>query len=333
MKTRLLGCNQAGEALTVPAVGLGCMGLSQAYPPFPEKEEGIRFLREAVDAGAVFLDTAEVYGIYKNEELVGEALEGIRDRVILATKIGWRICDGKRAGLDSRPESVRKAVEGCLRRLRTDHIDLLYQHRVDPEVPIEEVAGVMSDLYKEGKIRFWGMSEPGVETLRRANSVFRVAAVENEYSLWFREAEREMIPVLEELGIGLVPFAPLGRGVLAGRVRRGDTFPKGDTRGTIPRFSDPELLDANLALADLVNETAAAHGVSPATFSLAWILRQKPWIVPIPGSRKLSRVLENLAAADFSMPEEDWYAFQAKADAVRVTGDRYDPAGMAMVGR
>ena len=333
MKTRLLGYNQAGEVLKVPAVGLGCMGLSQAYPPFPAKAEGIRFLREAVDVGATFLDTAEVYGIYKNEEMIGEALEGIRDKVILATKIGWKIRDGKRAGLDSRPASLRKAVEGCLIRLRTDHIDLLYQHRVDPDVPIEEVAGVMSELYKEGKIRFWGMSEPGVETLKRANRVFRVTAVENEYSLWFREVERGMLAVLEEIGAGLVPFAPLGRGVLAGRIRRGDTFPKGDTRGTIPRFNTPELLDANLALADLVEETAAERGVSPATFSLAWLLHQRPWIVPIPGSRKLSRVLENLAAADFSMTEEAWQAFQEKADAVRVTGDRYDPAGMAMAGR
>ena len=333
MKKRILGANARGDQLEVGAIGLGCMGLSQSYPPFPPKEEGIKFLREAVELGVDFFDTSEVYGIYRNEELVGEALEPVRDRVKLATKGGWDIQDGKCVGLDSRPETLRRALEGSLRRLRTDHIDLYYIHRVDPKVPIEEVAGAMKQFFDEGKILHWGISEPGVETLRKADAVFHVTAIQNEYSLWFREIEEKMLPALEELKIGLVPFSPLGKGVLTGNVAKDQKFDDKDIRHTIPRFNDEKLLAKNLELVERLKAFAAEHETTPTKLALAWLLHQRDWIVPIPGTKRVTRLQENISAADVVLTDADWKELQAMADSVKVVGDRYDAYQMSLVGR
>lgn len=329
MKYRTLG----SSGLTVYPVGLGCMGLSQSYPPFPDRREAVAFLRRAVEMGETFFDTSELYGIYANEDLVGEALEPVRDQVVLATKFGWDIREGRCVGLDSRPEAIRRAVEGSLRRLRTDHIDLYYQHRVDPKVPIELVAETMQELIQEGKVLHWGLSEPGVETLRRAHRVCPVAAVQSEYSLWFRQPERELLPALEELGIGFVPFSPLGKGFLTGTVAKDQTFGAGDIRSTIPRFNDRDNLERNQALAEAVKAFAHSRCLSPAQVSLAWLLRQKPWIVPIPGTKTEGRLRENMSAAYVELSEADWREFDRLLQGIEIYGERYAPEMLRMTGR
>lgn len=329
MKYRTLG----SSGLTVYPVGLGCMGLSQSYPPFPDRREAVAFLRRAVEMGETFFDTSELYGIYANEDLVGEALEPVRDQVVLATKFGWDIREGRCVGLDSRPEAIRRAVEGSLRRLRTDHIDLYYQHRVDPKVPIELVAETMQELIREGKVLHWGLSEPGVETVRRAHKVCPVAAVQSEYSLWFRQPERELLPVLEELGIGFVPFSPLGKGFLTGTVAKDQTFGAGDIRSTIPRFNDRDNLERNQALAEAVRVFARSRCLSPAQVSLAWLLRQKPWIVPIPGTKTEGRLRENMSAAYVELSEADWREFDRLLQGIEIYGERYAPEMLRMTGR
>lgn len=320
------------SGLTVYPVGLGCMGLSQSYPPFPDRREAVAFLRRAVEMGETFFDTSELYGIYANEDLVGEALEPVRDQVVLATKFGWDIREGRCVGLDSRPEAIRRAVEGSLRRLRTDHIDLYYQHRVDPKVPIELVAETMQELIREGKVLHWGLSEPGVETLRRAHRVCPVAAVQSEYSLWFRQPERELLPVLEELGIGFVPFSPLGKGFLTGTVAKDQAFGAGDIRSTIPRFNDRDNLERNQALAEAVKAFAHSRCLSPAQVSLAWLLRQKPWIVPIPGTKTEGRLRENMSAAYVELSEADWREFDRLLQGIEIYGERYAPEMLRMTG-
>ena len=328
MKKRILG-----NGLEVSAVGLGCMGLSQSYPPFPEKSECIAFLRRAVEMGQTFFDTSEVYGVYANEELVGEALEPVRDQVKIATKFGWDIHDGKSWGLDSRPQTIRKAVEGSLRRLRTDHIDLYYQHRVDQNVPIEEVAGTIKELHDEGKVLHFGLSEAGANTIRRAHAVFPVTAVQSEYSLWYRNLENEIIPLLEELRIGLVPFSPLGKGFLTGKVAKDATFASNDIRHTIPRFNDPENLAKNQALAEAVKAFADEKMLSPAQVSLAWLLHRKSWIVPIPGTKSPCRLQENMSAAYIDFSDEDMARLTEISDSNTVYGGRYAPEMEKMTGR
>lgn len=325
MKKRTLG-----NSLEVSSIGLGCMGLSQSYPPFPKKEDGIAFLRQAVEMGQTFFDTSELYGIYKNEELVGEALEPVRNQVKLATKFGWDIHDGKSWGLDSRPQTIRKAVEGSLKRLRTDHIDLYYQHRVDPNVPIEEVADTVRALHQEGKILYWGLSEAGAETIRRAHAVFPVTALQSEYSLWYRDLEDEIIPLLEELGIGLVPFSPLGKGFLTGKVTANATFADNDIRHTIPRFNDPENLAKNQKLADEVKAFADEKNLAPSQVALAWLLHRKPWIVPIPGTKSLCRLQENMSAAYVEFTDEEMNRLTKLSDEIPIYGGRYAPAMEAM---
>ena len=329
MKHRTLGRG----GLSVFSVGLGCMGLSQSYPPFPDKGDSIKFLRKAVEMGEDFFDTSELYGMYTNEELVGEALEPYRDKVVIATKFGWDIKDGKCLGLDSRPSTIRKAVEGSLRRLRTDYIDLYYQHRVDPNVPIEDVAGTMQELAKEGKILHWGLSEPGVETVRRANAVFPVTAVQSEYSMWFREPEKELLPALEEMGIGFVPFSPLGKGFLTGTVKKSQKFAENDIRHSIPRFNDPDNMAKNQALAESVGEFARERQLTSAQVALAWLLRQKPWIVPIPGTKTEGRLRENMSAAYVELTDEDWNALDGILQSNQVYGQRYSQAMLDMTGR
>lgn len=328
MKKRILG-----GKLEVAEIGLGCMGLTQSYPPFPDKAEAIQFLRAAVDMGVDFFDTSEVYSIYRNEELVGEALEPYCNKIKIATKCGWKIEGGKVVGLDSRPETIYKAAENSLRRLRTDHIDLYYQHRVDTQVPIEEVAGAMKKLFDEGKILNWGLSEPSAETIRRADKVFHVTAVQSEYSMWFRELEDEIIPVLEELNIGLVPFSPLGKGVLTGAVSKNQTFAENDIRHSIPRFNDTEKLNKNLLLAERVKKFAEKKNTTPAKVALAWILAQKSWFVPIPGTKKISRLEENLGAADLALTQEDLKELREMIDGTIIEGDRYNAEHMKLVRR
>lgn len=329
MKYRKLGKTE----LKVSAIGLGCMGMSQSYPPFPEKSEGIALIRKAVEMGVTFFDTSELYGIYKNEELVGEALEPCRNRVVIGTKFGWNIQNGKVCGLDSSPAAICKAVEGSLKRLRTDRIDLYYQHRLDPNVPIELVAETMKELAGEGKILHWGLSEAGVETIRRAHKVFPVAALQSEYSMWYRNPEEEILPVLEELGIGLVPFSPLGKGFLTGTVTKDAVFAENDVRHSIPRFNVPENLAANQALAESVKTFAAERGITPAQLALAWLLAQKPWIVPIPGTKKHSRLEENMSAADISLSADELAKLNNILSTIPVSGERYSPEHMRMVNK
>ncbi len=312
-----------GKDLEVSAVGLGCMGLSQSYPPFPDKGEAVRFLRRAVEIGQNFFDTSEVYAVYQNEELVGEALEPVRRQVKFATKFGWNIRDGKCCGLDSRPETIRKAVEGSLRRLRTDHIDLYYQHRVDPKVPIEEVAGTVRELMEEGKVLHWGLSEASERTVRRAHNILPVTAVQSEYSMWYRRPEDGMLNTLEELGIGFVPFSPLGKGFLTGTVRKNMIFTKNDIRYSIPRFNDPENLSKNLALAEAIQIFAEERELSPAQVALSWILHQKPWIVPIPGTKSEERLMENMSAAYVDLSEKDYTELDDILAAHPIIGARY----------
>ena len=329
MKTRTLGSN----GLTVSALGLGCMGMSQSFGPPPPREEMIAFLRAAVDRGVTLFDTAEVYGPFHNEDLVGEALEPVRDGVLIATKFGFSFDEnGKQTGVSSRPESIRAAVDGSLRRLRTGTIDLLYQHRVDPAVPIEDVAGTVSELVQAGKVRHFGMSEAGVGTIRRAHAVQPVTALQSEYSLFWREPEEAILPALEELGIGFVPFSPLGRGLLTGQLTAESRFGDGDIRATLPRFQ-AEVLAANLALVDLVRAVADRAGATLGQVALAWLLSRKPWVVPIPGTRRLERLDENLGSAGLELSAEDLADLDEASASVQVQGDRYPEAMQKMIDR
>lgn len=318
MKKRKLG----NSGLEVSAIGFGCMGMSQSYPPFPEKGEAISLLRSAVELGVTFFDTAEVYGPYTNEELVGEALEPYRDKVVIATKFGYHIQNGKSAGLDSRPETIRKAVEGSLKRLRTDHIDLLYQHRVDPNVPIEEVAETVGQLMKEGKVLYWGLSEAGAQTVRRAHAVLPLTAIQSEYSMWYRKPEEGLFPALEELGVGFVAFSPLGKGFLTGRFNKDTRFDSTDFRSSIPRFK-PENLEVNQDLLELIKDIAAKKNATTAQIALAWVLAQKPWIVPIPGTKKLERLKENLGAQDIEFSAQELAEINKALSKINIAGERY----------
>jgi aryl-alcohol dehydrogenase-like predicted oxidoreductase len=327
MKKRTLG----KSGLEVSALGLGCMGLSYAYGPAVDKEHGITLIRTAFERGVTFFDTAEAYGPFANEELVGEALAPVRDRVVIATKFGFKA--GKVAdGLDSRPENIRSVADAALKRLRTDRIDLYYQHRVDPNVAIEDVAGTVKELIQHGKVKHFGMSEAGVESIRRAHAVQPVTALQSEYSLWWREPEKELLPTLEELGIGFVPFSPLGKGFLTGAISESTTFDKTDYRNVVPRFSE-ENRKANQSLVELLSEIAATKKVTPAQIALAWLLAQKPWIVPIPGTTKLHRLEENLCAATVELTADDLRNIEATLSNVTVQGDRYPAHLQQRVGR
>jgi aryl-alcohol dehydrogenase-like predicted oxidoreductase len=321
-----------GQGLQVSALGLGCMGMSQSYGPNPgDRDEMIAVLRGAVERGVTFFDTAEVYGPYGNEELVGEALQPLRDQVVIATKFGWDIRDGRSVGLDSRPEQIRRVADASLRRLGTDRIDLFYQHRVDPAVPIEDVAGAVAELIAEGKVKHFGLSEAGAGTIRRAHAAHPVTALQSEYSLWTRDIEAEILPMLDELGIGLVPFSPLGKGFLTGTVSTTTEFTPGDIRTTIPRFTE-ENRAANQALVDLITQVATAHESTPAQVALAWLLAQRPSIVPIPGTRRLQRLEENIGATRLDLPADDLAALGELAIRVGVAGARYNEEMQKMTG-
>ena len=329
MNKRTLGTS----GLEVSALGLGCMGMSFGYGPAGNREEMITLIRAAVERGVTFFDTAEAYGPYANEELVGEALAPFRGKVVIATKFGFKFGPkGEQAGLDSRPEHIRQVVEASLKRLRVEAIDLLYQHRVDIEVPIEEVAGTVKQLIQEGKVKHFGLSEAGVKTIRRAHAVQPVTALQSEYSLWWREPETEVLPALEELGIGFVPFSPLGRGFLTGKIDENTSFDRTDFRNSLPRFT-PEARKANQALVDLLGSIGKRKKVSPAQIALAWLLAQKPWIVPIPGTTKLSRLEENLGAAALTLSAEDLREIQQAASQITVQGERYPEHLARTVGR
>ena len=329
MQQRTLG----KSGLEVSALGFGCMGMSFGYGPPKEKDEMIRVLHAAVERGVTFFDTAEVYGPYLNEELVGEALEPFRQQVVIATKFGFRFDEnGKQAGLDSRPAHIKEAAEASLRRLRTDHIDLLYQHRVDPAVPIEDVAGAVRDLIREGKVRHFGLSEAGVQVIRRAHAVQPVAALQSEYSLWWREPEEAIMPVLEELGIGFVPFSPLGKGYLTGKIDETTTFDSTDFRNTVPRFS-ADARKANLAMVELLTSIAEAKKATPAQVALAWLLAKKPWIVPIPGTTKLHRLEENLGGASVLLTADDLRQIEIAASGIKVEGARYSEGAQRLINR
>jgi aryl-alcohol dehydrogenase-like predicted oxidoreductase len=321
-----------GDSLEVSALGLGCMGMTTAYPPFPDKQAMVSLIRTAVDRGVTFFDTAQLYGPFTNEELVGEALEPVRDQVVIATKFGFElertIGPGK---VDSRRETIIRSVDESMKRLRTDRIDLLYQHRVDPNAPVEEVAGTVKELINEGKVRQFGLSEAGVQTIRRANAVQTVTALQSEYSLWWREPEAAILPTLEELGIGFVPFRPLGQGFLTGAIDGNTEFSSGDVRSTASRFTDQEAREANLAFVELLTRIAERKQATPAQIALAWLLAQKSWIVPIPGTTKLHRLEENLAGADIELTPEDLRKIEdAQVDA---RGARYTEAAQRMIDR
>jgi aryl-alcohol dehydrogenase-like predicted oxidoreductase len=322
MQKRKLGTRN----LEVSAIGLGCMGMSFSYaPPFPDKQEMIALMRTSVDRGVTFFDTAEVYGPFTNEELVGEALQPVRDKVVIATKFGFNLNpDGSPGwqGLNSRPERIKQVAEASLKRLRTDVIDLFYQHRVDPDVPIEDVAGTVKELIGEGKVKHFGLSEAGARTIRRAHAVQPVTALQSEYSLWWRRPEAEIIPTLEELGIGFVPYSPLGKGFLTGKIDETTELAKGDFRNTLPRFT-PEARKANQAVVDLLTRIAKDKGATPAQIALAWLLAQKPWVVPIPGTTKLHRLEENIGAADVKLTADDLREIEEAASKIKVEGDRY----------
>jgi aryl-alcohol dehydrogenase-like predicted oxidoreductase len=330
MKKRNLGTS----GLNVSAIGLGCMGLSHAYGQPVDKQSGIALLRLAVERGVTFFDTAEVYGPFTNEELVGEALAPLRDQVVIATKFGFDIGShaSQQRGLNSQPDHIREVVESSLKRLRTDRIDLLYQHRVDPAVPIEEVAGAVKDLIQQGKVRHFGLSEASAQTIRRAHAVQPVAALQSEYSLWWREPETAVFPTLEALGIGFVPYSPLGRGFLAGAVGANTQFDRGDFRNSLPRFA-PEALKANQTLVDRVGEIASRKQVTRAQIALAWVLAQKPWIVPIPGTTKMHRLEENIAAAQITLTPDDLREINDVLSNVKIEGARYSENLQKMVGR
>src|SRR5258705_13737 len=318
--------------LEVSALGFGCMGISFGYGPATSREEGIAIIRAAVDGGVTFFDTAEAYGPFTNEELVGEALGPVRDRVVIATKFGFKFEGGKQAGLDSRPAHIREVADASLKRLRTDRIDLFYQHRVDPNVPIEDVAGAVKDLIREGKVKHFGLSEAGVPTIRRAHAVQSVTALQSEYSLWWREPEAEVIPTLEELGIGFVPFSPLGKGFLTGKISEDTQFDKTDFRNIVPRFT-PENRKTNQALVDLIGKFAEQKKATPAQIALAWLLAQKPWIVPIPGTTKLHRLEENIEATAVELTHEDLRQLETAASRILVQGARYPEELQKLLGR
>ncbi len=330
MQRRKLG----NSALEVSAIGLGCMGLSASYGQPVEKQQGIALIRAAFDRGVTFFDTAEVYGPHTNEELVGEALAPVRERVVIATKFGFEIngAEGTRQGLNSRPEHIRQAAEGCLKRLRTDRIDLFYQHRVDPEVPMEDVAGAVKDLIREGKVRHFGLSEAGVRSIRRAHAVQAVTALQSEYSLWWREPESEVLPVLEELGIGFVPFSPLGRGFLTGAIDENTKFDSTDFRNGVPRFAPPAR-KANQALVQAIGRIADRKGITRAQLALAWILARKPWIAPIPGTTRLERLEENIRAAEVELSAADLREIDQALAAIAVQGARYSQQMQKLVDR
>lgn len=333
MKTRILG-----RSLKVSALGYGCMGLTQSYPPYLPDEESTTLIRKAVDMGVTFFDTAEAYGPFSNEVLLGKALRHCRDRVVIATKFGFDFEHGQNDAhnrpvtLSSRPAHIRKALEGSLKRLHTDCIDLYYQHRVDPNTPIEEVADTMADLIREGKIRYWGLSEAGVQTVRRAHAVCPLTAVQSEYSMWYREPEKELLPALEELGIGFVPFSPLGKGMLAGRFNRSSTFGPDDFRSAIPRFS-PQNLKQNVAVAEFVQSLAADRHTSPARIALSWLMAQKPWIVPIPGTKTVARLEENIGAAAISFSPDELDDIRRRLDQITIVGARYPKEQEMLTGR
>lgn len=320
--------------LEVSALGLGCMGMSASYGRIPDKQEMISLLRAAVDRGITFFDTAEVYGPFTNEELVGEALSPVRNQVVIATKFGFKLDpSGQRTwlGVDSRPEHIKEVAEASLKRLNTDYIDLFYQHRVDPDVPIEDVAGAIKDLIVEGKVRHFGLSEPGLETIRRAHAVQPVTAIQNEYSLWTRTPEAEVLPLLEELGIGFVPYSPLGRGFLTGKIDESTTFESTDFRNILPRFS-ADARKANQALVDLLKSIGARKHATPAQIALAWLLAQRPWIVPIPGTTKLNRLEENIGAVEIDLSADDLREIDAAASKITVEGERYPEQLQRMTG-
>jgi len=329
MQKRKLGKSN----LELSAIGLGCMGMSFGYGPPKEKNEMISLIRAAVERGVTFFDTAEVYGPFTNEELVGEALAPFRERVVVATKFGFKFGPkGEQIGLDSRPEHIKQVAEASMKRLRTDVIDLFYQHRVDPNVPIEDVAGAVKDLIQEGKVKHFGLSEPGVQTIRRAHAVQPVTALQSEYSLWWRKPEEEVLPTLDELGIGFVPFSPLGRGFLTGKMNENTSFDSSDLRSTLPRFT-PEARKANQALVDLLGEIAKRKKATPAQIALAWLLAQKPWIVPIPGTTKLHRLEENIGAASIELTSDDLREIENAASKIEVQGARYPQKLEQMTGR
>jgi len=328
MRKRTLG----DSGLEVSALGLGCMGMSQSYLPIPDRDEMIGLTRAAVERGVTFFDTAQVYGPFTNEELVGEALEPFRDQVVIATKFGFDFAGQDRGGLDSRPETVKSSVDASLKRLRTDTIDLLYQHRVDPSVPIEDVAGAVKELIEAGKVKHFGLSEAGVQTIRRAHAVQPVTALQSEYSIWWREPEEAILPTLEELGIGFVPFSPLGKGFLTGKIDESTTFDSTDFRSTVPRFA-PEARAANRAFVELLEQVAEQKGATPAQIALAWVLAQKPWFIPIPGTTKLHRLEENIAAADIELTGDDLQAIEVAAAQLTAQGDRYSEANQRMIDR
>ena len=330
MQKRKLGKSN----LEVSALGLGCMGLSFGFGPPVEKKEGISLIRAAVERGITFFDTAEVYGPYTNEELVGEALAPFRKQVVIATKFGFKVDPntGKQAGLDSRPAHIKEVAEASLKRLQTDTIDLFYQHRVDPDVPIEDVAGAVKELIQQGKVKHFGLSEAGVKTIRRAHAVQPVAALQSEYSLWFREPEAEVIPTLEELGIGFVPFSPLGKGFLTGKINENTKFDSGDFRNIVPRFT-AEARKANQGVVDLLGKLAEKKKATPAQIALAWLLAQKPWIVPIPGTTQLARLEENIGAVSVRLTSEDLREIEKAVSKIKVQGARYPENLQKMVGR
>ncbi|OOB84857.1 aldehyde oxidase [Leclercia adecarboxylata] len=327
MQQRQLGKN----GLTVSALGFGCMGLSHGYGPATDKQQAIALIRAAVDKGVTFFDTAEIYGPYLNEDVVGEALAPVRDQVVIATKFGFD-CEQPGQVLNSRPEHIRAAVEGSLKRLKTDVIDLYYQHRVDPDVPIEEVAGTIADLIAEGKVKHFGLSEAGVETIRRAHAIYPVSALQSEYSLWWREPEQAILPLLQELSIGFVPFSPLGKGFLTGTINAGTTFDSSDFRNQVPRFSETAR-QANQQLVEVVQQLAAEQGVTPAQVALAWLLAKAPWIVPIPGTTKMHRLEENLGAAGVTLSPEALNHINQTLANIDVVGDRYPQHLQARVGK
>lgn len=334
MKKRILGKN----GLEVSAIGLGCMGFTQSYPPYLPKDEAVKVIRQTVEAGVTFFDTAEVYGPYTNEELVGEALQPYRDKVVIATKFGYDIennkmdAAGRPIALSSKPSVIRKAVEGSLKRLRTDHIDLYYQHRVDPDTPIEEVAETVKNLIKEGKVLHWGLSEASAQTVRRAHAVCPLTAVQSEYSMWYRNVEKELLPALEELGIGFVPFSPLGKAVLTGRFNKDTHFDKTDFRSQIPRFN-PENLQHNMQLVEYVEDLAKEKNVTSAQIALGWLLAQKPWIVPIPGTKKITRVQENIGGADVVFTDEELAKIREKLNSIEIMGARYPKEQEELTGK
>jgi aryl-alcohol dehydrogenase-like predicted oxidoreductase len=330
MQKRKLG----KSSLEVSALGLGCMGLSFGFGPAVDKKDGITLIRAAVERGVTFFDTAEVYGPFTNEDLVGEALAPFRQQVVIATKFGFKLdpATGKQAGLDSRPEHIKEVAEASLKRLKTDVIDLFYQHRVDPDVPIEEVAGAVKELIQQGKVKHFGLSEAGVQTIRRAHAVQPVTALQSEYSLWWREPEAEVIPMLEELGIGFVPFSPLGKGFLTGKIDEKTTFSSSDFRNIVPRFS-PESRKANQAVVDLLGRIAQQKKATPAQIALAWLLAQKPWMVPIPGTTKVARLEENLGAVNAELTADDLREIDSAASKIKIEGARYPEHLQKMVGR